>query len=157
MKTSSKFYGWVILGMVGATSSGVRASSDTESATATITIIESIDLVKNLDLRFPQASRGESAATVAPGDSEAATFSVSGAPSTNITTSIDQSSIEMIIGLGDTDETRIVVNNFQHNAPTQLDALGTASFGVGATRAAILSNQATGAYQGTFNVTVSYQ
>lgn len=132
-------------------------SNDSEPALATITVVQAIDLNKVDDLEFPSAAQGADAFTVQPSAAEAANFTVSGAPDAAFSTSIDESSIVMTTGSGLSAQEQISVDAFQTNAPSQLDGLGSASFGVGARRAALAGNQAAGNYQGTFNVTVSYE
>lgn len=139
------------------TSAFAVESSDSKPALATITVVQAIELNKVDDLEFPDAAQGAAAFTVDPSVSEAANFTVSGAPDAAFSTSVEETSITMTTGSGLTVEEQIVVDQFLANAPAQLDGLGSASFGVGARRAQLDDQQAPGNYQGTFNVTVSYE
>jgi|GEM_PF-6165473 len=147
----------IVAAALASVQGAMAAASDTESALATITVRSSLDLEKVNDLNFPAVSQGDPSYTVQAEDPEAATFTVAGEANASYSTIIEEATVEMTTDLGDIPQKKIVVDSFAHNSPEQLDALGTASFGVGARHEDILADQVAGSYEGIFNVTVSYQ
>ena len=113
------------------------------------------------DLNFGQGVQGDSPKTIAPGtieNSENASFQITGEPGKAYVIQLPQSDIKMITGTGNTPQTQISVTNFQVNPSLGgfLSPSGSQMLFVGATRAALLPNQARGLYSGAFTVIVTY-
>lgn len=127
------------------------------SANSLITIIKQISILKVSDLQFAQKVQGGAAETVAPADAAAAEFTVNGEANTPFTINLP-GSISMITGDGVGVTKNITVDTFAHNlgGSPSLDADGEVTLKVGATHAAILSNQVPGSYSGSFTVEVVY-
>jgi len=139
--------------------SAMATSTASTNANATAVITGSITLTKSQDLQFGTAAPSDPAATVpATSGAARAAFAVTGNASTAYTIAIPAGSINMTTGAGATADEQIVVNSFT-SSPSgtgTLSAGGTDTLYVGATRAAIRATQTSGAYSGTFTVTVSY-
>jgi len=134
-----------------------------KSATAShsVSIMQSILLSVAQSLSFSDAFRGDSASTVSISDSGRAILNVTGQASTPYSITLPaNNAIKMsrIGGSGGTTDS-IIISSFASNpsGTGTLSTLGTQSISVGATRAAILSNQVIGDYTGTFTVRVTYQ
>lgn len=139
-----------------------QAASDTAQAIQVVQAAIGIAQVSDLD--FGTAVQGDAAKTVAPGaaeNAENASFQVTGEPGLAYTITLPANgSVIMITGAGVAANEQIAVNNFVSNpaagANGLLSAGGTQSLFVGATRAALLATQVTGAYSDTFTVDVVY-
>lgn len=152
----------VAISVVGALSSFVAyaASTDTESADATTTILADLTATKTQDLAFGTGAASDGAKTINPASdtTNSAAFSLTGGASATYTITLP-SSVNMTTAGGGTDAKTIVVNSFT-SSPSGTGTLsggGTGTVYVGATRAAIRADQVTGAYSGTFTVTFTYQ
>jgi hypothetical protein len=133
----------------------VSAVSTTGTARQVVTAAIAIANVSDLD--FGTAAQGSAAKVVAPGAAENAengSFNVTGTPSQTYTITLP-STVNLSNG-GNT----IAVNTFVSfpaaGANGSLSATGSQLLLVGATRAAIPANQATGNYTGTYTVDVVY-
>ena len=127
------------------------------SANAIVTIRAGISIVNDSDLDFGTMTQGDAAQTVLP--AAGAQFTVTGEPSPAYTITLPaKGTVIMSTGGGGSPQTEIAVDTFT-STPAVTGALsggGTQVLGVGATTAAILGNQTTGAYTGSFNVDVAY-
>ncbi len=81
----------------------------------------------------------------------AAVFDVDGEENLYYTVSLPADAVVSLTGAGDP----MAVNTFTHNSTEQLDASGEETFNVGATLSVGI-NQDPGLYEGTFDVTVTY-
>jgi hypothetical protein len=155
------FVGAFVIGAVLVSQRTVRAAStDTESANATATIIQSIAITKTRDLDFGEAAPGDPAKIVAPADGTSAEFDVTGEPNHAFSITLPASATMLRSGgTPGTPEDEILVNTFTSSpaSPSALTGAGTRTLNVGATRAAILGAQNTGSYSVSFDVTVTYQ
>lgn len=134
------------------------------TALATARVITAIGISKNSDLAFGEGNPGDGNKTVtadATATPQNASFTVSGEPNRTYSISLPSDGVTVLItGAGDTPTTRIPINQFV-SYPTaasggNLDSGGSQALIVGATRSALAADQATGAYSGTFTVTVVY-
>lgn len=140
------------------------SSTDTASADATITVVSDITIAKDSgkDLLFANAARNDAADTIAPADSNAASFTVSGeAGHTYSITLPADGTVVMTTGAGVAADDQIAVNSFTSNPAAGNNGVigggGTQTLKVGATRAAIRATQTqANDYTATFNVTVTY-
>lgn len=112
------------------------------------------------DLNFGTAAQGATSKTVPAGTSETAenaSFAVSGDNSVSYTITLP-SSISMRTSGANNPTRNITVSSFTSYpvGTGLLDGSGSQNLYVGATRAAILSNQVTGSYSGSFSITVVY-
>lgn len=130
---------------------------------ATVRVLPAITITKVRNLAFGGAAANDVARTVSPASANSARFTVTGGTgkmfsialppstsSTNMTTS----------GGGNPTPRTIVVSSYTSNPSgtgTLDNVTGQATIDVGATRAAIRSNQVQGSYTGSFTVTVTYQ
>jgi hypothetical protein len=133
------------------------ATSATQTLYAYAKVLRAISLTKTTDLDFGEGFQGDLAKLVDPGTPSAAALKVYGEPNRAYQIVLPANPILMTTGNGGSTQT-IEVRNFEHNAgkSPKLDGVGSAVFGVGATRGALLANQAPGNYIGVFKVTVSY-
>ena len=147
--------------LFGAAFSTLTISNQAQAAVGTGTarqvVVQAIAIAAVSDLTFPSAAAGAAAAVVPPGAAENAnngSFNVTGSPSTAYTITLP-TTINMTNGAN-----TIAVNTFVSfpaaGANGLLSATGTQTLFVGATRAALAANQATGTYTGTYNVDVVY-
>lgn len=137
----------------------VKAASDTAQALAVVTA--AINIVQVADLDFGSSVQGDIAATVAPGDGTAASFTVSGQANTAYTITLPaDGTVTMITGTGASADEQIAVNSFVSNpavgANGLLDGAGSQTLNVGATRDAISATQVAGNYASNFTVDVVY-
>lgn len=141
-----------------------HANAASVNANANQIVTAAIAIVKVSDLEFGSAAQGDASKTVAPGsseNSENASFTVTGQPSTayTITLPVD-GTVKMITAGGGTSDTEINVNSFASTpaagANGLLNGSGTETLFAGATRAALSATQVTGTYTGAFTVTVVY-
>lgn len=139
-----------------------QAASDTAQAIQTVQAAIGINQVSDLD--FGTAVQGDAAKTVVPGaaeNAENASFNVTGEPGLAYTITLPaDGAVTMITAGGATANEQIAVNSFVSNpaagANGLLSGAGTQSLFVGATRAALLATQVTGAYSSNFTVDVVY-
>lgn len=154
----------VFLSLCTISTSNVFAANTTAQA---LQVVEAaISITKISDLNFGIAIQGDAEKTVAAGTTdnlENASFKILGEPNKAFQFSIPaNSTVKMFLG-GDTsltDPTKIIdvedfTSNLDGTTPT-IDANGEKLLFVGATRAALLSNQTRGNYSGDFEVTVVY-
>jgi hypothetical protein len=130
------------------------------TAKAKQVVISALNISKSSDLEFGEAPQGDSEKTVAPTAAETAdnaSFAITGEPGKSISVTLPaDNTIKMITGVGGTDK-EINVNAFKANFLTStIAAGGTTNLFVGATRDALSTSQATGSYEGNFDVTVVY-
>ena len=123
-----------------------------------ITILTALGITKTSDLSFPTtaASGSIQAVTVAPTDGTAATFDITGEPSTAITASIVEADVTLTAST-------IVVDTFTFGGGLAADGTATTTAGgavagaaVGAT-ANIPASHAAGSYSGSLTFRVLYQ
>jgi len=130
------------------------ASTATGTGTAKTTVMASITItpVAGSALDFGVASPNDVAKVIAATDAtKAQKFDITGQANTAFTITVPAS--VTMTGPG----TAITVNTFTSTpASPVLNASGTLTIGIGATRSAIPANQVAGAYTGAFSVTVSY-
>lgn len=159
------------LAMLSIVGSGLLISSSANSATVTanssISVVTGVALTKNTDLDFgtvtqptnggtltiaPNGTTSVTGDVVAPSTVTAANFTATGQSNTAVVITLPAAPINMTSGTN-----TISVGSFAHDAGTSptLDATGSLTFNVGAT-ATLAGGQATGAYTGTFDVTVTY-
>ncbi len=125
-------------------------------------VIAKLDIAKVSDLDFGEAPQGDVAKTVAPGASENgenASFNVVGEPDRTFTISLpEEGTVKLETDGGGAANKEIAVSSFASFPATtgQLSASGSQMLFVGATRAALLDNQQTGSYSGSFTVEVIY-
>jgi uncharacterized protein with beta-barrel porin domain len=142
----------------------------TATANAAATIVTPISIEKTVDLNFgaivPSATAGTvivgsdnsidktGGVTLIPllGTHSAASFTVTGAATAQFYVTLPTS---LSLNKDGGTET-MTVSTFTHNATGTLDATGAEDFNVGATLA-VAANQAGGVYNGTFDVTVTYE
>lgn len=144
----------------------------TETANAAATIVTPISITKTVDLNFGAIVPSSIAGTVVVGSDNtisgtggvtlipqlgthsAASFTVNG--EANATFYVTLPGITTTLTRGGGTET-MTVSSFSHNATgtPQLDASGVKNFNVGATLT-VAASQAGGVYNGTFDVTVTY-
>lgn len=141
--------------------SRVITGSPTATGTAKLTVIQAISIAKVSDLDFQTAAQGSPAETISPGNSENAgnaSFDVTGNPGSTFAIQLPTGPIPMIGENGGS----IPVLNFTSNPANSSTipvsgANAKRTIYVGATRTAIPANAPTGAYTGSFAVTVVYQ
>ncbi|WP_181919332.1 DUF4402 domain-containing protein [Alkalilimnicola ehrlichii] len=140
------------------------ATANTAAEIFTALTIEVDDVDDTLDFaRIAQDSVGGTV-TIAPdgtrtcgvffceGTPAVPTFHVEGEPEYAYTITFEEDvTIDHV-----TDPESMAINDFTHNATETLDTEGEESFEVGATLN-VAANQATGTYEGTFDVTVAYE
>ena len=123
-----------------------------------ITILTALGITKTSDLSFPTTASSGSiqAVTVAPTDGTAATFDITGEPSTAITASIVEADVTLTAST-------IVVDTFTFGGGLAADGTATTTAGgavagaaVGAT-ANIPASHAAGSYSGSLTFRVLYQ
>ncbi len=119
---------------------------------------ERITLISSL--YFENEAQGSMAEVVPPGSSENpnnASFYITGRNFKTFSIMLP-ASITMTTGTGGTSEKKIIVNSFQSNPSTTgvFSSNGEAYLYVGATRSALLTNQAAGSYTGVFTVTIIF-
>jgi hypothetical protein len=138
-------------------SSAFAQSNDSATNQAVVTIKASISITAVDQLRFSDASPNDLAETVTSASTEAASFNISGEDNSFYSITLP-TTIDMITAGGGTPQTEIEVNTFEHDkgVTPQLDGSGLDTVKVGATRAAILSDQTSGIYSGNFDVAVNY-
>lgn len=163
MNTTSIVAAVAVAGFVGFASSGAMAASTTGTANATIVSALSVtaggtplefgtigNAANTVTVDTTGARSATDATQLAGGTPTAADFNVTGNASTAYSISIPATTI--------TDGTTVLtVNNFTHDAgatPT-LSAGGADTFNVGADLI-VTAGATTGAYTGTFTVTVNY-
>ena len=151
----------VMLALTSLVASKAQAAGSSASATADAKqVVESgLSLTKTADLDFGTAVLGDGDKTVASAadNAENANFSVQGEPGKAFTVTLPSSPVTMINGAGADADHQIVVDSFSSNLSSgNLDGSGAAGLIVGAHRAAIGNSQASGAYVGSFTVTVAY-
>lgn len=136
------------------------ANFDT-TVNAKFRVLPSIAITKVRNLVFGGATANDVAKTIAPTSSSSARFRVTGGTGKIFSISLPPStaSSNLTTGAGGTTRTINVTGYTSNPSGTgTLDSvLGEAFVDVGATRAAILSNQVQGTYTGSFTVTVTYQ
>jgi spore coat protein U-like protein len=142
----------------------------TANANAAATIVTPIKITKTVDLNFGAIVPSSTAGTVVVGydnsrtgsgvtlisqlgTHSAASFTVTGEANASFYVSLPTEEALTISGGGS--ET-MTVSSFFHNATGTLDGTGAENFNVGATLA-VAANQVPGLYNGTFNVTVTYE
>lgn len=150
---------------------GVNAQNQASvSAKATATIVKSISIEKNADLKFGKiiaastagqvAIQTDGSRTVASGnvvlfnqgsDHQAASFKTIGSPNATYYLSFPPS----VSLAGPSGSTPMTIEGFVHSATGTLSASGEETFNVGATLK-VGANQAAGEYAGTFSVTAAY-
>ena len=170
MKTISRFALTTLaaLTLVSTVNAAGTQNSATTSASAKANIITQISILKTVDLNFgdvvPSAAAGTvvvdptgartSTLGVSLGNATgvaAAAFTVGGAPSATYTISLPTTPVTINSGANS-----MTVTNFTSNpSGTGTLSAGTQTLNVGGTLNVGI-NQATGAYAGPFNVTVSY-
>lgn len=142
----------------------------TASATASAVIIAPLSIAKDIDLHFGTAWRGTTAGTVvltsgnvrsqtggvtlsglAP-TATVASFTISGEPTRAITITLPSADVTITDGTNN-----MIVNAFESTPAAGTYTLGaaTTTLTVGATLN-VLANQPSGAYTGSFNVSVNY-
>lgn len=133
------------------------------AAQGRVKIIKALSIVKNSDLNFPSAVQGDGAATVPSGTSENASnasFTVNGQANTSYNIILPNNGTVQMITAGGGLNKSINVDNFTSfpapGANGLLNGSGTQKIFVGATRAVISSNQVTGNYTTSFQITVIY-
>ena len=141
------------------------AQSPTASANATCTILTAISLAKNSDLVFGNVAPTGSAGTVvlsaagsrtptnvtlASGTFNAASFTATGTGSQTFTITPDSSA-----SLSDGASHTLTVDSFTTSAGAGTLSSGNQTFTLGGTLH-VGASQVSGAYTGTFNVTVAY-
>lgn len=144
--------------VVAAMAMSVGAQAVTEQAQALIKVEAPLTITWSKDLDFGTVLQGDLAATVAPGDAEAAAFDIAGSPNTAYTITLPgNGDVVMITGGGGANET-IAVDDFTSlpAATGLLDGAGTQTLTVGATHAAIGAAQVAGDYAADFTVEVVY-
>lgn len=140
----------------GAVNSYALTASTTAKAKMKVLALFKITTIK--DLIFPDAYPGAASESVAAGTANAAEFKVEGPGTAAFTVTLPTSvTMDKIGGTGLASE-KIEVTSFVSSLPSNAGALvgGVKNFTVGATRAALASNQADGDYEGTFQVDVVY-
>lgn len=141
--------------------SGYQAHAAQGIGRATMKVVTAIAVTNVSDLIFTEAAAGAAGETVMPDNVETAqnaSFTVTGEPNraVNVTLPAD-GSVKMMLGAGGSADTEIPVNQFTSSTLTQIDASGTSSLYVGATRADLTATQTSGDYEGNFIVDVVYQ
>jgi hypothetical protein len=145
-------------------------NSATATANAAATIVTPISITKTVDLNFGAIVPSSAAGTVVVGSDNsisgtggitlipqlgthsAASFTVNGAEGALFYVTLPTTTTLTREGSTET----MTVSEFLHNATGALDASGAEDFNVGATLA-VAANQAGGVYNGTFDVTVTYE
>lgn len=165
-KNLATFKSMTILSIFGlALSQGLTPAAYAASATAnaTASVIAAIGITKVSDMDFGEGITGDSAKTVAPGTSETAanaSFNVTGEPSRAYTIALPaDGAVTLVTGDGSGATKQIAVTSFTSYPSAGANGVltgGAESLFVGATRAALPSNQVTGSYAATFTVTVVY-
>jgi hypothetical protein len=134
---------------------GSWAASATSNAVQVV--FEAISITTNSNLDFGSAPQGDAAKAVAASDASAASFTVSGDPNRAYTITIPRS-VTMATDGGGAANKEIAVSDFvsSPSGTGTIGAGGTQSLKVGATRAALASDQTAGSYTGAFTVSVVY-
>lgn len=150
-------------------------SSATQSTTGSVTIVQSLQLAKNTDLAFgsvvrptsgtntvaidaasgARAMTGGGDAALAPSTSGRATYTVTGEGGQTFSISTPTSFDMQRQGGSDTVTVALAQSAATGTLNGALGATGTATFGVGGSFD-VSSTTASGAYSGTFDVTVAY-
>lgn len=132
------------------------SDTDTKSAQAKVIIQSALSASKGKDLDFGNAFAGDGTMTVP--STSGAQFNVTGEPGRAFSILLP-SNVTMATGGGGTSASQIVVSNFTSSpaGSATLSSGGTSTVSVGATRAALLQNQASGDYSVTFTVVLTYQ
>ena len=154
----------IVVGGIAATLLvGPKSLAASAVGTARQVVIAAIAITNVSDIDFGLAAPGDATKSVAAGTSETATngsFSVTGQPNMAYTITLPSSPVAMTTGSGGAGNQSISVTNFtsfpNSGANGLLNNSGAQSLYVGATRAALPSNQAPGQYVGTYTVTVIY-
>jgi hypothetical protein len=141
-----------------------KAIAASAQAQATAQVIRAIAISKTSDLDFGEATPGAPAQTVFPGNSENsqnASFVVVGEPNRSYSIIVPgDGEVSMVTGDGDGPAKHIGISGFQSYPPVgsngTLDADGQQILFIGATRSALIPEQALGRYTGAFTVTVIY-
>ncbi len=155
--------------MVGAAALGlfsqfvsVRSFAADATGTARAVVIQALAIANTTDLDFGSGAPGDAAKIVAPGTAETSengSFAVTGQPNSAYTITLPSTAVTLTTGSGTATE-QIAVDTFTSfpaaGANGLLGANGYQDLFVGATRAALLPNQAPGEYVGTYTVTVVY-
>ncbi len=152
--TKHLIYG-LALGIAVTAHAGNSAST---TALAKAQVKKSISIAKTQDLDFGVGFTGDTALTVNPADTSAATFNVTGEKNKAFNLVLP-SSVTMSTGDGVGPNKQIEVSGFNSNpnASGNLGTSGAQAVSVGGTRSALSSNQESGDYSGVFTVTVTYQ
>lgn len=143
--------------------------AQTATANAAATIVTPISIAKTVDLNFGAIVPSSAAGTVVVGNDNsilgnggvtlipqlgthsAASFTVTGAANATFSVTLPGNTT---LTRGGGSET-MTVSEFLHNATGTLDGTGAEAFKVGA-KLAVAANQLPGQYEGTFDVTVTY-
>lgn len=132
----------------------------TSTAKAQMKVLSAIEITKNSDLLFADATPGTVEEQVAADTQETnqnASFSITGEPDKAIVISLPiDGTVVMKKNGGGTADTEIPVNSFTSNSIPTLDASGSALLYVGATRATLSQTQERGDYEADFQVDVIY-
>lgn len=129
----------------------------TASATASVPVIATLGLSKVSDLSFGSGVQGDSSKIITAGGAGSAQFTVSGEPNTAYNITLPTNALMTTgDGVGATKQVTVGTFTSSPSGSGSLGAGGSQSLYVGATRAALLSNQVTGSYSGSFTVTVAY-
>ncbi|MCB9014286.1 MAG: DUF4402 domain-containing protein [Lentimicrobiaceae bacterium] len=160
----------VILMSIASLSVKAQNTASVPEAQASATVIKPINIENPVILNFGNlissstagtivldvngqrnASAGVTLPTAIPGNVSAAQFNVSGENNAHYALSISES-----VNLENSSSNIMVLNNFQHNATRILSGTGVETFNVGGTLN-VLAGQASGLYEGTYTVTVTYE
>lgn len=126
-------------------------ASDNASFNIDVTITQAISITTDSNLSFGSVVQGSSSTTVAPGDTNAASFTVAGVDGAGYTVTLPTS-----VTLSDGTNNLTVDAFSASNSGSGTLTSGSDSFSVGATLESIGSSQATGSYSGAGTVTVTY-
>ncbi|MBI6118893.1 DUF4402 domain-containing protein [Salegentibacter maritimus] len=158
---------FILLALIsGTTFAQVKESTASATANAAADIVSPIAIEASQDLNFGKVANNNAGTVVVATDSDisssslsqigtttptAAIFNVTAANGFSYSISLPQS-VELTNGAEN-----ITVDNFNHDATGNTTGSGSAqTVGVGATLN-VATNQATGNYKGTFDVTVTYE
>lgn len=125
-------------------------------------VVRNLSIQSVSELNFGVASAGDGSKTIAPGRSENAengSFLVEGEPGASFRILLPPDGVvKMSVSNSNAPQKTIAVNQF-NSYPSQsgvIDSQGEQRLFIGATREALLSNQASGNYKGYYRVTVVY-
>lgn len=150
----------ILFSLVTLMFAGYQVQAAQGTAKAKLKVVQSINVTTTSDLIFSEAGAGAAEETVLPDTSENAqnaSFEITGEPNRAVTVTLPGDGVVVMkTAGGGSPESEVAVNQFTSNSIPDLGGAGQATLFVGATRAALASNQVAGDYEADFIVDVVY-